>query len=144
MKRRRDELNHYSHTETGAPAAVFANELGLAYEGCLSVAGLIQTATISTAPVCKEDDGRAMVIKEPYGVVLAIAPWNAPHALGFRACLQPLAMGNTVILKGPEAAPGVSWAIASILHEAGLPPGCLNTIYHRPSDAARVTTTMIA
>lgn len=52
--------------------------------------------------------------------------------------------GNTVILKGPEAAPATYWALASILHEAGLPAGCLNTIYHRPADAAKVTNTLIS
>jgi len=52
--------------------------------------------------------------------------------------------GNTVILKGPEAAPATYWAIASILHDAGLPAGCLNTIYHRPADAAQITHQLIA
>jgi acyl-CoA reductase-like NAD-dependent aldehyde dehydrogenase len=63
---------------------------------------------------------------------------------GLRACLSPLAMGNTVIFKGPESAPGCYWAIASILHEAGLPAGCLNTVYHRPADASKITTALIA
>ncbi len=52
--------------------------------------------------------------------------------------------GNTVILKGPEAAPATYWALASILHAAGLPAGCLNTIYHRPADAAKVTSALIS
>lgn len=52
--------------------------------------------------------------------------------------------GNTVVLKGPEASPATYWAIASILHEAGLPAGCLNTIYHRTADAAQVTTALIS
>ena len=55
-----------------------------------------------------------------------------------------LSRGNTVILKGPEAAPATYWALASILHNAGLPPGCLNTIYHRPADASQVTTALVS
>jgi acyl-CoA reductase-like NAD-dependent aldehyde dehydrogenase len=31
-----------------------------------------------------------------------------------------------------------------VLHDAGLPAGCLNTIYHRPADAAKVTSLLIA
>ncbi|KIX07602.1 uncharacterized protein Z518_02255 [Rhinocladiella mackenziei CBS 650.93] len=143
FKRRRDELKHYSHSETGASESMFAFEHNLAYEACLSVAGLVQVATTSTMPVVQEEGSSAMLIKEPYGVVLGIAPWNAPNVLGLRACLQPLAMGNTVILKGPEAAPATYWGIASILHNAGLPAGCLNTIYHRPADAAKVTSALI-
>jgi acyl-CoA reductase-like NAD-dependent aldehyde dehydrogenase len=53
-------------------------------------------------------------------------------------------MGDTVILKGSEASPGAYWAIASILHEAGLSKGCLNTIIHRPEDAAAVTSAIIS
>ncbi|OCT47508.1 Vanillin dehydrogenase [Cladophialophora carrionii] len=144
FKRRRDELQHYSYSETGAAASMFAFEHNLAYEACKSVAGLIQVATTSSAPVVSEEGANALLIKEPHGVVLGIAPWNAPYVLGLRACLQPLAMGNTVILKGPEAAPATYWAISSILHNAGLPAGCLNTIYHRPADAAKVTSALIS
>lgn len=57
---------------------------------------------------------------------------------------MPLATGNTVVLKTSEFSPLVTWAIAEIFHNAGLPAGCLNTLYHRPSDAAEVTTTLIA
>ena len=49
-----------------------------------------------------------------------------------------------MVLKGPEAAPGTYWALASILHDAGLPAGCLNTIYHRPSDASKITTALVS
>ena len=38
----------------------------------------------------------------------------------------------------------VAWAIADVLHKAGLPSGCLNTIYHRPEDASEITTALIA
>ena len=90
------------------------------------------------------DEGKsAMIFREPYGVILSITPWNAPYILGLRACLAPLAMGNTVILKISEMSPGPYWAIASILHEAELPKGCLNTIIHRPQDAAVGTSAIV-
>lgn len=47
-------------------------------------------------------------------------------------------------MKGPEASPATYWALASILHAAGLPAGALNTIYHRPADAALITNTLIS
>ncbi|KAL6819269.1 vanillin dehydrogenase [Trichoderma camerunense] len=144
FERRRKEMFHYSHTETGAAQNIFDIEHGFAANACRSIAGLIQVATTSSMPIVAEEGRHAMLVKEPYGVVLAISPWNIPNVLGLRACLQPLAMGNTVVLKGPEAAPGTLWAIASILHEAGLPAGCLNTLYHRPADAAKITNMLIA
>jgi acyl-CoA reductase-like NAD-dependent aldehyde dehydrogenase len=88
---RRDELFKISHSETGEPEAMFGFEHQMAVDGCLSVGGLIETALVSRCPIPDDGGAAALVLKEPYGVVLAIAPWNAPHALGLRACLQPLA-----------------------------------------------------
>lgn len=143
LVRRKDELYRFSSQETGAVASMFDFEFSLAVEACKTVAGLIP-AMRGSIPTVMEEGKSAMVFREPYGVVLSIAPWNAPYILGLRSCLGPLAMGNTVILKGSEASPGAYWAIASILHDAGLPKGCLNTIIHRPQDAAAVTSSIIA
>ena len=142
IAKRKEELQHYSHTETGAAAEFFGFEFALACDAFKAIAGLISSVQ-GSIPTPAEDGSSAMMFREPYGVVLAIAPWNAPYVLGLRSCLQPLAMGNTVILKGPEASPTTYWALASILHEAGLPAGCLNTIYHDPKDAAAVTNQII-
>ncbi|KAK5256866.1 hypothetical protein LTR16_002218, partial [Cryomyces antarcticus] len=60
-----------------------------------------------------------------------------------RAVAFALATGNTCVLKGSELSPRCFWAIGSIFAEAGLPPGCLNVIYHRPQDAVAVTNTLI-
>lgn len=43
--------------------------------------------------------GHGLVFKEPLGVVLGIAPWNAPIILGLRAVVAPIAAGNIAILK---------------------------------------------
>ena len=40
--------------------------------------------------------------------------------------------------------PKCFWAICDIFREAGLPAGCLNVLYHQPSDAAQITTALIA
>ena len=45
-----------------------------------------------------------MALREPVGVILGIAPWNAPIILGVRAIATPLACGNTVILKASRDA----------------------------------------
>ena len=47
-----------------------------------------------------------MALRQPVGVVLGIAPWNAPVILGVRAVAMPLACGNTVVLKASETCPG--------------------------------------
>jgi len=88
---RKDELWHYCQTETGSTEPYFAFDFHDALESLRSCAGLIHTASVGqTVPVAEE--GRsAMLVPEPYGVVLSIAPWNAPCILGLRSFLGPLA-----------------------------------------------------
>ena len=47
----------------------------------------------------------AMAVRQPAGVVVGIAPWNAPVILATRAVATPLAFGNTVVLKASELCP---------------------------------------
>lgn len=139
----KDESFAYSSTETGAAESIFGFEYHLAYEACLSTAGLISSVR-GSIPTPADEGRSALLVKEPFGVCLAIAPWNAPHILGMRSVLGPIAMGNTVILKGPEASPATYWHWVDILHRAGLPPGVLNTIYARPQDAVEITNALVA
>ncbi|MBI4922263.1 MAG: aldehyde dehydrogenase [Devosia nanyangense] len=86
----------------------------------------------------------AMGIRQPAGVVLGIAPWNAPVILGTRAVAMPLACGNTVVLKASENCPGVHRLIGQCLHEAGIPKGVINVITNDPKDAAAIVEALIA
>ncbi len=53
----------------------------------------------------------AMGVRQGAGVVLGMAPWNAPLILATRALATPLACGNTVILKGAELSPATQGLI---------------------------------
>lgn len=86
----------------------------------------------------------ALAIRQPAGVVLGIAPWNAPVILGVRAIAVPLACGNTVVLKGSETCPRTHALIAEVLQEAGLPSGAVNFILHAPAEAGKVVEAIIA
>jgi acyl-CoA reductase-like NAD-dependent aldehyde dehydrogenase len=85
----------------------------------------------------------AIAIRQPAGVVVGIAPWNAPVILGVRAIAAPLACGNTVVLKASESSPGVHALIVEILAEI-LPPGVVNLVTNAPADAAEIVETLIA
>src|SRR5277367_4230773 len=61
----------------------------------------------------------ALAMREAAGVVLGIAPWNAPIILGVRAIAVPLACGNTVILKASELCPRTHGLIVEAFIEAG-------------------------
>lgn len=142
LTKRYEVSKHLSHTEIGVHDSMFDFEYHLSIDLLVFLAGIVSNVQ-GALPIVDGDGSHAMVLKEPYGVVLAVAPWNAPHILGLRACATPLAAGNTVVLKGPELAPATYHNFVDALHEAGLPPGCLNTIYHRPTDAARITKLLI-
>lgn len=140
---RAKELGEYMMEETGAEYGFSGGfNVPLSVEMLRDIAGRISSIA-GTIPTCSQDGTAALVVKEPYGVVLGIAPWNAPYILGTRAILYALAAGNTAILKGSELSPRCFYAIGSVLNEAGLPPGVLNVIYHRPEDAAQITTALI-
>jgi len=66
---------------------------------------------------------------EPYGVVGAITPWNAPFMTSIWKIGHSLATGNTVVLKSAPDTPIAAAIIAEVtLEHTDLPPGVLNTI----------------
>jgi acyl-CoA reductase-like NAD-dependent aldehyde dehydrogenase len=86
----------------------------------------------------------AMAIRQPAGVVLAMAPWNAPVILGTRAIAAALACGNTVILRSSEICPATHHLIGQVLNDAGFPPGVVNVISNAPADAPAIIAALIA
>ncbi len=70
----------------------------------------------------------AMVVREPVGVVAAIAPWNGPYASLMIKLAPALAAGCTVILKPSPETPLEAFLIAEAVEEAGLPPGVVNLL----------------
>ncbi len=86
----------------------------------------------------------AMALRQPAGVVLSIAPWNAPVILGVRSIATPLACGNTVVMKTSELCPRTHALIIEAVASAGLPKGVLNAVSNAPEDAAKIVETLIA
>jgi acyl-CoA reductase-like NAD-dependent aldehyde dehydrogenase len=85
----------------------------------------------------------SMALREPAGVVLGIAPWNAPIILGVRAIATPLACGNTVILKGSEVCPRTHEIIVQAFIDAGFTDGIVNFISNAPQDAGEIVGSLI-
>ena len=84
-----------------------------------------------------------MALREPVGVILGIAPWNAPIILGVRAIAVPLACGNSVILKASETCPRTHSLIIEAFAEAGFPDGVVNVVTNAPEDAGEVVGALI-
>ncbi|UPG74612.1 aldehyde dehydrogenase (plasmid) [Roseomonas gilardii subsp. gilardii] len=112
-------------------------------------AGMLREAAALTTQVAGEvipsdkPGCLSMAIREPAGVVLGIAPWNAPVILATRAIATPLACGNTVVLKASETCPRTHALIVEALEEAGMPAGTVNLVTNAPEDAGEVVGALI-
>ncbi len=128
--------------ETGATRGWAMFNVGLA-AGMIREAAAI-TTQISGQVIPSDKPGcLAMALREPAGVTLGIAPWNAPIILGTRAIAVPLACGNTVILKASEICPRTHSLIVEAFHDAGFDGGVVNVVTNRPEDAADVVGALI-
>ena len=74
----------------------------------------------------KAKSGR--LIRQPYGVIGIISPWNYPFSIPATETLAALATGNAVVLKPSELTPLSALELASLLHDAGLPEGVFQVV----------------
>jgi acyl-CoA reductase-like NAD-dependent aldehyde dehydrogenase len=110
--------------------------LRLSAEEAIRIAG--EEVPVAATP--GSENRLAFTIRVPVGVVVAIAPFNAPlntvaHKIG-----PAIAAGNAVVLKPAEQTPLSSMALARILLDAGLPPGYLNVVNGPGETVGRVLT----
>jgi vanillin dehydrogenase len=129
--------------ETGGTAGWAGFNVMLASSMLREAASLTTQVTGEVIPSDKPGS-YAFSVRQPAGVVLGIAPWNAPVILGVRALATPLACGNTVVFKASEQCPATHALIVEVLEEAGLPAGAVNLITNAPADAPALVAGLIA
>jgi benzaldehyde dehydrogenase (NAD) len=140
LEARADAFVAAMQAEIGATEGWARFNLGLA-------AGMVREAAALTTQIGGEvipsdkPGCLAMALREPAGVVLGIAPWNAPIILGVRAIAVPLACGNTVILKASEICPRTHGLIVEAF--ADLPACVVNLITNAPADAGAIVGALI-
>jgi aldehyde dehydrogenase (NAD+) len=81
-----------------------------------------------------------VTVREPYGVVVGITPYNYPLFLNVVKTIPALLTGNTVILKPSQFTPFSALLLGQIATEAGLPHGALNIVTGGPDAGAMLTT----
>ncbi|MFK7842898.1 MAG: aldehyde dehydrogenase [Sphingorhabdus sp.] len=142
LEARQDAFIDAMMGEIGATAGWAMFNLGLAAGMVREAAAL--TTQISGEVIPSDKPGcLAMALREPVGVVLGIAPWNAPIILGVRAIAVPLACGNSVILKASEISPHTHELIVGAFAEAGFPDDVVNIVTNDPADAGDVVGALI-
>ena len=143
IEARHDDFVRAMARETGASALWAGFNVHLA-AGLLTEAAALTTQIGGEVIPSDVPGSLAMGVRQAAGVVLGIAPWNAPVILGVRALATPLACGNTVVFKGSELCPQTHALIVDALHDAGLPPGTVNFVTNAPADAAEVVEAIVA
>jgi vanillin dehydrogenase len=143
LEERTPEIAAAMTEETGATAGWGGFNVhlatGMLREAAAQTYGLLGEVIPSDVP------GKlAMGVRQPAGVVVSIAPWNAPVILSTRALAMPLAFGNTVVLKASEQCPRTHGLVVGALQDAGLPAGAVNLITNEPADAAAIVEELIA
>ena len=142
LEARKEDFVHAMMTEVGATA-------GWAMFNLMLAAGMIREAAALTTQIGGEvipsdkPGCLALTLREPVGVILGIAPWNAPIILGVRAIAVPLACGNAVILKASELCPRTHTIIVEAFAGAGFPAGVVNIVTNAPKDAGDVVGALI-
>lgn len=131
LRSRRDEIAAMLTREQGKPLAEAAAEIAnaadimdwFAEEGRRSYGRIIPARVAGVSQ---------QALREPVGPVAAFSPWNFPVSQAVRKIAAALAAGCTIIIKGPEEAPGAVCEVARALDEAGAPAGVLNLVFGDP------------
>lgn len=97
-------------------------------------AGVCETAEAELPP--PRGPYLSMTTYEPYGVVVALTPWNSPLTMGAQKLGPALAAGNGVVLKPSEYTSRVSIELARCLTDTGLPAGLVSVLPGGPQVGA--------
>ena len=143
LEAREEEFATAMLTETGATRMWAGFNVHLA-AGVLREAAALTTQITGDVIPSDKPGILSLAVRRAAGVVLGIAPWNAPVILAVRAIATPLACGNTVILRSSELCPATHHLVGRILNEAGFPPGVVTVLSNAPADAPAVVEALIA
>lgn len=127
MQRRGDEIARLITLENGKPLAQSKGEVAMSVDHLRWFAEEGRRAYGRVVPH-QVDGKRNVVIKQPVGVVGAIAPWNFPLVLSVRKVAPALAAGCPVVLKPASQTPLSSVAFAECVDAAKLPKGAFQLV----------------
>jgi acyl-CoA reductase-like NAD-dependent aldehyde dehydrogenase len=138
IRAQRQELALVISEEAGKPITLAQGEADRCADTFAEAAHVARHPEIVATDLGGYPSGKGrigLVRRVPVGPVLAITPFNFPLNLVAHKLAPAIAAGCPVVLKPASQTPGPALALASILAEAGLPPGALSVVPSRGSDA---------
>jgi acyl-CoA reductase-like NAD-dependent aldehyde dehydrogenase len=122
-----DRIGAIESRDTGKPLGQATAEVTLGADFFTYFAGHAELPNGRTHPA---DAGYFVYsIREPYGVVGAISPWNYPFLLACWKTAPALAVGNSIVLKMAEQTPLSTAELGRLTLEAGMPAGVFNIVH---------------
>jgi succinate-semialdehyde dehydrogenase/glutarate-semialdehyde dehydrogenase len=133
LQDRADLMARLISQENGKPLVQAKGEVAMSIDHLLWFAEEGRRAYGRVVPPQAEGK-RHLVIRQPVGVVGAIAPWNFPLVLAIRKVAPALAAGCPVILKPASATPLSACELARCIDAAGLPGGVFQLVVGSASE----------
>ncbi|MBU9764869.1 aldehyde dehydrogenase family protein [Mycobacterium sp. TNTM28] len=123
LAERSEDVARTISAEMGCPISISrAIQLGLPLNSFTEAANIVRGYEFET------QYRGSTIVREPFGVLGAITPWNYPlHQIALKVAYG-LAAGNTVVVKPSEITPLCALALTQIIDEIGLPPGVFNLV----------------
>ena len=122
-----DELTQILTSEQGKPLSQARAEYGYALERMRFMAGeALRVHGQTLVPIA--ENKRNIVVRQPFGVVAGVAPWNFPVSTILNKIVPALAAGNTVVVKPAQDTPLTALAVTVLAEQAGFPNGVLNVL----------------
>jgi acyl-CoA reductase-like NAD-dependent aldehyde dehydrogenase len=122
-----EELTHLLTCEQGKPLAEARMEIQRYIHTIEHYAGLAKNLRGGYVPNLDEN-AYGLILKRPYGVCVAIVPWNFPVSLMGNKVGPALVAGNTMVVKPAETTPLTDLRVIELMTRAGLPAGVLNCV----------------
>jgi succinate-semialdehyde dehydrogenase/glutarate-semialdehyde dehydrogenase len=136
MRGRTEDLAHLVTLEMGKLIRHSRAELDL------SVRILEYYADQGSAPLADEpldvEEGSAVIVHEPLGVLLGVQPWNFPVYQVVRFAVPNLLLGNTLLLKHASSTPQSALAVEQLFADAGAPQGVYTNVFVPGNEVGRI------
>ncbi len=152
------EFQHQLHKQKSDAARLITQEAGKPYvEALLTEVLVVLDATaflVKNAYRLLRDEAlphgniamktkAGRIVREPYGVVGIISPWNYPFSIPATESLAALVAGNAVVIKPSELTPVVALELGSMLHAAGVPEDAFQVVVGDGSTGAALINSEI-
>lgn len=125
IRQRAAEILHVEVADTGNTITPMRGDVGHAIDSINYYAGIAHELKGETIPATP--DHLHLTVRQPYGVVARIVPFNHPLMFAVARTAAALASGNAVIVKPPETSPLSAMLLAEIAQKA-LPAGIFNIV----------------